>query len=165
MIPLRFRMKSQREREDAQVWRDRLIGKRLVTSDPDVLESLATQRAKHPKRYPKVYSYELPGEGFDKHLEFNVQLGSRLLQLPAEIKNRILEFALSPPPQLHDTYSSIIEWGQRGAVILACKQLYAEGRTMALELNTFPYESLQAKTNLTTNNPSLLINNMYIYNR
>jgi hypothetical protein len=146
-------LKRQANREDPQTWRDRLINKRIITSNPEVATH-DSWKIPDPSRWePRIYFCEPSLEGLDKNLAYKRQTHSRLLMLPAEIRNYILSFVLPPeeaafektgegPPQTSTV------WINTSAIIFCCKQLYAEGRPLALQQHTFDWSCFPKKTRL-----------------
>jgi len=142
---------QSRVREDAQTWRDRIIGKRIVTSDPDVASYLCWKEPDANTWEPRVYFCARIGEGFDKDIAYSTQAASPLLSLPAEIRIHILEYVLTPQiltPGTDTFYQQNITWMNTSAVIFCCKQLYAEGRALAVKLHTYEYERFPKRTRL-----------------
>jgi hypothetical protein len=144
-------MKNLKNREDVVVWRDRLIGKRLVTSHPGWAAHEAWKSANVAEWEPRMYLCKPIREGFEQTLKYDVQTASRFLMLPAELRNRILEFVLPPQQILNDAENDRIDprdapWMNTSAIIFCCKQLYAEGRTLAMEQHTFQLEKFPRKT-------------------
>ncbi|KAF2016643.1 hypothetical protein BU24DRAFT_207278 [Aaosphaeria arxii CBS 175.79] len=139
------------EREDVQTWRDRLLGKRLVTSDFEISEHTRTLLSSW---MPRVYFNKPLREGVDGDMQSDVQPDSRLLRLPAEIRNHVLEYVLAARPLEIDGCEGDGIGGGVGreigtrdgcAVIFCCKQLYIEGRALALEQHTYSFEKLPKK--------------------
>ncbi|KAJ4289586.1 hypothetical protein N0V90_010915 [Kalmusia sp. IMI 367209] len=143
---------EKRVREDAQTWKDRLIGKRIVTSDPHIAAHEGWKSTDYLTHWePRVYFSRPSGEGLDQHLRYDAQPHSALLRLPAELRLRILEFVLPPEMILQKTDVDGMElgdaeWLNTSAIIFTCKQLYIEGRALALEKHTFSYERFSRKT-------------------
>lgn len=143
---------EKRVREDAQTWRDRLIGKRIVTSDPDIAAYDGWKSDDYLASWePRAYYCHPNGNGFDKHIKYENQDSSPFLRLPAEIRNIILEMVLPPEMLSQKTDVDGMEqgdavWMNTSAIIFTCKQLYVEGRTLAVEKHTFPYEKFAKKT-------------------
>ncbi|KAF2471205.1 uncharacterized protein BDR25DRAFT_367949 [Lindgomyces ingoldianus] len=143
-------------REDVQTWRDRLIGKRIVSSDPLIAEHEFWHTKDSRAWEPRIYHSTPAGEGFEKNISFDVQPDSPLLTLPAEIRNRIMEFVLPPhilEPDIdafgkYQPEGAEATWMNTSAIIFTCKQMYAEGRRLAVEKNTFAYEKFVRKTRL-----------------
>ena len=67
------------------------MGKRMVTSDPDISEYTRTHLSEY---MPRVYFSKTLCEGIDKDLTFELQPDSPLLRLPAEIRNHILDYTM-----------------------------------------------------------------------
>lgn len=145
---------EKRVREDAQTWRDRVIGKRIVTADADIAAFDAWRLDPSSNMWePRVYFCKPVGEGFDKGLAYEPQKESPLLRLPAEIRNHILELVLPPEMTSQQSEADGIEhgdavWMNTSAIIFTCKQLYAEGRPLAVSHHTFPYEGFPRKARL-----------------
>jgi hypothetical protein len=144
----------KRAREDVQIWRARLFGKRIVTSDRDIA-AFDSWKTSHDwtSWEPRVYFSQPVGEGFEKGLRYETQPASTLLQLPAEIRCHILDLALQPEMISQKSDVGGMEqgdavWMNTSAIIFACKQLYAEGRALAVDKHTFPYNALPKKTRL-----------------
>ncbi|KAF2710763.1 hypothetical protein K504DRAFT_500705 [Pleomassaria siparia CBS 279.74] len=139
-----------RVREDAQTWRDRLLGRRLVTPD---LSVSSYPRWKNDVYIwePRVYFCAPPSEGLDAKLTYKTQPASPLLRLPAELRLQILECVV--PVQMAWTgmnklYQKDATWMNTSDVMFCCKQLYAETRAMAVRLHTFEFELLPRRTRL-----------------
>lgn len=142
---------AKRVREDAQTWRDRVIGKRITTGDPHIAAYPAWKCTDPLVWEPRIYLCQPIGKGLDKDLRYEAQPDSRLLQMPAEIRNRILELALASQtipslPALDPIPRMDPLWTCTSAVIFTCKQLYDEGRALAVAENTFKYEEFPKKT-------------------
>jgi hypothetical protein len=102
---------------------------------------------------PRVYISRPIGEGFEKGLKYELQTQSALLRLPAEVRSSILDLVLEPEMISQKTdvggmEQGDAEWMNSTAVIFTCKQLYAEGRALAVEKHTFPYARFPKKTRL-----------------
>lgn len=139
-------------REDPQTWKDRLLGKRIVSPDRRIVDHDGWTATGSAGWEPRVY-YSLPvGQGAERGLTYHAQPASPLLRLPAEIRNHILEYVL--PPQMTreagDAETSEdaddASWINTSAVIFCCKQLFVEGRAMAISLHTFDWEGFPKKT-------------------
>jgi hypothetical protein len=138
-------------REDAAIWRDRIIGKRTISSDPDIAAHDGWVTTEWSLWEPRVYFCKPIGQGADKDMKFEIQGQSRLLQFPAELRNRILELVLPPEILSQDTNTEGMTrgdavWKNTSAVIFTCKQLYFEGRKLAMETHTFSYDQFPRKT-------------------
>lgn len=139
-------------REDAPTWRDRLIGKRLVTSSRHVALHDGWKSRDKTTWEPRIYFSAPLGEGKEKDMQWNVQKGSPLLMLPAEIRRLILEEVL--PPQMLEMVTKVgwkygdAKWMNTSAVVFCCRQLFVEGRGLAVASHTFAWESLPKKTRL-----------------
>lgn len=84
---------------------------------------------------------------------YSTQSASPLLRLPAEIRNHILEITLPPQVDLQtdeprESNTGDVDWINTSAVIFTCKQLYVEGRALAIQLHTFEWEKLPKQTRL-----------------
>ena len=144
-------MKQLKKREDVAVWRDRLIGKRIVTSHPGFAAHEAWKSTNTAEWEPRMYLCEPVREGFERKLEYNPQSGCRFLTLPAEIRNHILDYVLPPQQVVDDTEDGRVDphdapWMNTSAIIFCCKQLYAEGRARAMDAHTFQLEKFPRKT-------------------
>lgn len=142
-------------REDVQTWKDRLLGKRIVSSDRRIVEHEGWTSTGSAEWEPRVYYSSPVGQGSEKGLIYSAQPNSPLLRLPAEIRNHILEYVL--PPQMTretrdagqaETAEDIEDasWVNTSAIIFCCKQLFIEGRAMAVNLHTFDWECFPRKT-------------------
>lgn len=145
-------------REDAQTWKDRLIGKRLVSSDTHISSHDGWKTTDLTKWEPRVY-YSAPVRSQLGKKEgergFELQLQSPFLRLPAEIRNHILEYVLPPQKISQESEGESSEeggavWMNTSAFIFCCKQLYIEGRLMALRRHTYEFEMLPRKVRLGT---------------
>ncbi|KAF2640835.1 hypothetical protein P280DRAFT_469532 [Massarina eburnea CBS 473.64] len=140
-------------REDAQTWRDRLTGKRIVTSVPEIAAYEGWKTKDWTIWEPRIYFCKPISENLGKAIKFEVQEESRLLRLPAELRIRILEYVV-PPEMISQKIESTsrrqgdARWKNTSAVIFTCRQLYSEGHTLAVESHTFPYEKFPKKTRL-----------------
>ncbi|KAF2263685.1 hypothetical protein CC78DRAFT_268148 [Lojkania enalia] len=136
-------------REDVQTWRARLVGKRIVTSDRSIIsECEATADSMWA---PRIYYNEKSREGSDGELRYEGQPRSRLLSLPAEIRNCVLSYVVQPKTESHGTEMDGSEkgdatWMNTTAIMFCCKQMYAEARPMAIQRHTFEVEGLPRKT-------------------
>lgn len=139
------------KREDVQTWKNRLVGKRLVSSRQDIANHQGWKAEVSEGWEPRVY-FSIPlHQGFDKHVQYALQPDSPLLKLPAEIRIHILEHVLPPDKTREDAIVpawSEAGWTNTSAVIFTCKQLYAEGRALALETHTYDFAKLPRKTRL-----------------
>jgi hypothetical protein len=140
-------------REDAQTWKDRLIGKRIVCADRHVADHEGWKSTDPQDFEPRVfYSAPLNTTAAGISRQYNIQTASPLLKLPAEIRNRILELVLPPhmTSQAHTEGPSFGDatWMNTSAIIFCCRQLYVEGRGMAVDLHTFEWEQLPKQTRL-----------------
>lgn len=141
-------------REDLQTWRDRLLGKRLVCSDRHVCEH-AGWKTPDPARWePRVYYCEMANPNHDVAFTYAPQPQSRLLSLPGEIRNQIIGYVLTVDV-VRDGHTGRnggdeerLEWARVAAVVFGCKQLYAEGRDVAVKACTFRWEDLPKRTKL-----------------
>jgi hypothetical protein len=135
-------------REDAQTWRDRLLGKRIVSSERMVVEHEGWRETESADWEPRVYYSAPVDEGSGRGFTYRAQPESALLRLPAEIRNHILELVL--PPQEREEgergETEPIEWMNTSAIIFCCKQLFTEGRTMALNLHTIDWKEFPKRT-------------------
>ncbi|KAH7117914.1 hypothetical protein B0J11DRAFT_95321 [Dendryphion nanum] len=145
-------------REDAQTWKDRLIGKRIVSSDIHISGHDGWKTPDLAKWEPRVY-YSAPvrGRSGEEERGFELQPNSPFLRLPAEIRNNILEFVLPPQilsqeTEVESTEEGDVIWMNTSAFIFCCKQLYAEGRQLALERHTFEFEKFPRKVRLCSAN-------------
>ena len=111
-------------------WLNQLVGKRLITSNPS-FNDYNGARVFHNSRETIVQI--VPGPGLPKVLP-------PLLQLPAEIRLQILHLVLGDVQP--DDWLSSHHGATPASVIFACKQLYIEGKKIALEVCTFKYEDL-----------------------
>jgi hypothetical protein len=140
-------------REDAQTWRDKLIGKRIVTSSRHVADHDSWKSKDASTWEPRVY-YSAPlGEGLERTFEYSAQPASPLLRLPAEIRNLIMQAVLPPHVISRKTKGGRRSYGDAtwlntSAIIFCCKQLYVEGRGLALELHTFDWNRFPRNTRL-----------------
>ncbi|ORY07142.1 hypothetical protein BCR34DRAFT_28335 [Clohesyomyces aquaticus] len=137
------------KREDVQVWKERLSGKRVTTSDPQIAAHDLWKDPKDLEWVPRIFFAKPIGEGFDQHITFDAQPRSILLSLPPELRNRILEFALTmdvPQADQLDNFKGEVRWENLSAVIFTCKQLYAEGRAMAVRRHTIDSKIFPKKT-------------------
>ncbi|KAF2180310.1 hypothetical protein K469DRAFT_292118 [Zopfia rhizophila CBS 207.26] len=148
-------MKRFAGREDAQTWRDRLIDKRIVTSSLEIASWKSCDFSYDPVVWePKIYFCKPLREGFEKNMNYDIQPNSPLLRLPAEIRNHILEYVL-PPHKIEEVkvpdgtgLDGEATWMNTSAIIFCCKQLYKEGRALAVAKHTFRYEDFPRKTRL-----------------
>lgn len=144
---------SLQRREDAQSWRYQLIGKRIVSSDRHVTsyDRWKSSDAATPWE-PRIYFCCSQGEGFEQTLVYNAQVGSPLLRLPGEIRNLILKEVVPPQTVAEQADSENtggnVNWLNTSAIIFCCKQLYAEGRALAVEKHTFEWKKFPKKTRL-----------------
>ncbi|KAF2119116.1 hypothetical protein BDV96DRAFT_370989 [Lophiotrema nucula] len=146
-------MKRLESRESADVLKHRLIGKRIVSADRHITDYPSWKQPPSSVWEPRVYFCSPLGEGFDEKIRYESQPASRLLRLPAEIRNHILEYAVQPQKvsqeagcggQHQQEGSQLDSW----TVLFCCKQLYHEARKLAVEHNTVDYETLPRKTRL-----------------
>jgi hypothetical protein len=145
----------KRVREDVHVWRARLFGKRIVTRHREIVSAFDSWKTSDNWAVwePRVYFSQPVGEGVENGLKYDPQPQSTLLQLPAEVRSNILDLVLAPEMISQKTdvggmEQDDAEWMNTTAVIFACKQLYAEGRALAVDKHTFPYEKFPKKTRL-----------------
>ncbi|KAF2688419.1 hypothetical protein K458DRAFT_384604 [Lentithecium fluviatile CBS 122367] len=145
----------KRAREDVQIWRARLFGRRIVTPDREIaaFDSWKNNDNDWVDWEPRVYFSRPVGDGLEKSLKYKTQANSMLLQLPAEIRTQILDLVLAPEMISQKTNVGGMEqgdavWMNTSAIIFTCKQLYAEGRALAVDKHTFPYEKFPKKTKL-----------------
>lgn len=152
---IRFSRSRLDKRESTQTWRDRLIGKRIVSSDRHISEHEGWKSEDMKNVWePRVYFCTPIGEGFEKDLKYTVQDECRLLKkLPTELRLQILAYVLPPHVVSHETQAEGKELEDSvgmntSAVIFSCKQLYAEGRALAMDLHTFEWNKFPKKTRL-----------------
>ena len=116
-------------------WRERLIGKRLVTASPCFISDHGA-KVFHNEPIPSSLTLSTTKPFPDS---------SPLLLLPAELRFHILANVLKDL-QPDDWLSAHHHVGATPAsVIFTCKQLYIDGRQLALEACTFDYEELPVK--------------------
>lgn len=145
----------KRRREDVHVWRARLFGKRIVTHHHNVVSAFDSWKTNRDwaSWEPRVYFSQPVGEGFENGLRYTPQTQAALLQLPAEVRSAILDLVLVPEMTSQKTHvggmeQGDAEWMNTTAIIFTCRQLYAEGRAMAIDKHTFPYDDFPKKTRL-----------------
>ncbi len=114
---------AEEDERVSAIWSARLCGKRIVTDDLERAQESRTAAS-------KIGVGDIVGRGarifcnspkFIGPITYQAQHSSRLFSLPTEIRLQILEEALVPT-------------GPSGLqLIFACKQLYVEGRNIALQ--------------------------------
>ncbi|KAF2878462.1 hypothetical protein BDV95DRAFT_634516 [Massariosphaeria phaeospora] len=135
---------DERVRCDAETWRARLIGKRIVTSDPHIAAHVGWKTSNMAEWEPRVYVCQPARDGFEKDVRYVMQPCSPLLKLPAEIRAQILGYIV-PPQELcvglrtEEKEQGDKVWMNTSAVVFCCKQLYAEGRALAVQHHTFDF--------------------------
>lgn len=116
-------------------WKARLLGKRLVTASPSWEGQYGVI----------VFHNEPTRSSLVPNIKESFSSSSPLLRLPAELRFHILTKVFE---KLHsnDWLSSHYHAGATPAsVIFACKQLYLDGRQLALRACTFDYEDTPSK--------------------
>ena len=139
--PVMFRGRL-RNREDVEVWRSRLVGRRIVTRTPGIHECNDAGGYHNPTQWmPRIYWCQPAEESLDRTLRYDLQPQSPLLMLPAEIRLRIWGMVV-PPQKLEELGETPImsgdppppqeEWINTSAIMFCCKQLYVEIREAAV---------------------------------
>ena len=108
-------------------WRERLIGKRLVTSFP-AFTGLNGAVVFHNASTPSALNH------------YSRTSFSPLLQLPPELRLKILAHVLEDIKP--DDWISCHHGATPASIVFTCKLMYTEGRQLALEACTCDYEAL-----------------------
>jgi hypothetical protein len=115
-------------------WMMKLYGKRLVTDDPELAATskrkCAADRFWQSKENVRIFYC---GSAQPPPWSTSQAQHSRLLALPTEIRCQILEELLGE----HERVADFGKFAVKIAILFTCKQLYAEGRPIAVAGQTF----------------------------
>lgn len=143
-------------REDVEIWRCRLVGKRLVTSSDDIAAWDDWKTPDAPPHFPRIYWCQPAEESLGRRLQYHLQPQSPLLSLPVELRLQILQRAV-PPKRVEEPGQTarmagdppvVEKWMNTSAIIFCCKQLYVEARELAVGEHTVPVEDLPRRCTL-----------------
>jgi hypothetical protein len=122
-------------------WNSKLSGKRITTNDlekarRDYAAASRTGRARiHPPKRIYFYTPSVLPPSFE--FDHRMQQNSSFMKLPTELRLQILQEALTPgsyTEHREQKTNNTPSWirGSAIAIIFTCKQLYLEGRPIAL---------------------------------
>ena len=121
-------------------WAKRLLGKKMTTQ----VKMGSHTGCEIPNVSGRFQARKLNGSTL-KDVPISDAHVSPLLDLPTEIRLRILEEALTPTKLAGDLYS---HWIHSTSIVFTCKQLFVEARPIALEKNTFRRSELPERVYL-----------------
>lgn len=123
-------------------WEEKLVGKKMITEDRAASGPYNTARPSKQviMARPRVFYSTARSDFTASTSSLNPNSAPPnthrcpFLKLPTEVRAQILEQALTPTRLAGDGDR---HWIHSTSVILTCKQLYTEGRAIALQKNTF----------------------------